>query len=155
MNAILRTLSAATIALAAGAAMALPAAGATTTVAVPTASPAGYAYTWYWSDGYSGSRRTFSQYQYGTAANLPTLGVDASCANGARVGDKVKLQFRNSYGRYVTEDVHLVTNCNGSASFEFYPYTSSGGWARGTYKYRLIIPGGIGYKYFEITFTKR
>ena len=118
------------------------------------AAPAA-AYTWYWSDGETSTRRKFSQYNYGSAANLPYLIVEASCGDGARVGDTIKLQFRDSYGKYITEDSHYVSSCNGSYDFTFYPYTTSGKWARGTYKYRLIVPGGVGYQYFEITYSKR
>lgn len=121
----------------------------------PSVVPAASAYVWGWSDGAGGTRRTFPQSVYGTAANLPRLVVQGSCASGARVGDRIKLQWRDYTGRYRTEDTHFVGNCNGAYSFEFYPYAPSGAWARGTYKYRLIVPGGGGYKYFEITYTKR
>lgn len=112
-------------------------------------------YSWYWSDGAGGTRRTFSQSQYGTASRLPKLVVEGDCAAGARVGDRIKLQWRDSTGRYRTEDTAYVSNCYGRYKLAFYPYTSTGAWARGTYKYRLIIPGGGGYKYFEITYSKR
>lgn len=114
-----------------------------------------FAYGWSWSDGSSGTRRTFSERRYGTAASLPRLIVEASCADGARIGDRIKLQWRDAYGRYRLEDSAYVSNCNGTYKFRFYPYTSSGAWARGTYKYRLIVPGGVGYEYFEITYTRR
>jgi hypothetical protein len=42
-------------------------------------------YSWTWSDGAGGTRRTFSQSQYGTASRLPKLVVEADCAAGARV----------------------------------------------------------------------
>ena len=112
-------------------------------------------YSWSWSDGAGGTRRTFSQSQYGTASRLPKLVVEADCAAGARVGDRVKLQWRDPAGRYRTEDSAYVSNCYGRYKLAFYPYTSTGTWVRGTYKYRLIVPGGGGYKYFEITYTKR
>jgi hypothetical protein len=112
-------------------------------------------YVWSWSDGAGGTRRTFSQSQYGTASRLPKLVVEGNCGAGARVGDRIKLQWRDSTGRYRTEDTAYVSACNGRYKLAFYPYTQSGAWARGTYKYRLIIPGGGGYKYFEITYTKR
>jgi hypothetical protein len=112
-------------------------------------------YTWAWSDGASGTRRTFSQRQYGTASRLPKLVVEGNCGAGARVGDRIKLQWRDSTGRYRTEDTAYVSNCNARYKLAFYPYTTTGSWARGTYKYRLIIPGGGGYKYFQITYTKR
>jgi hypothetical protein len=112
-------------------------------------------YVWSWSDGAGGTRRTFSQSQYGTASRLPKLVVEGNCGAGARVGDRIKLQWRDSTGRYRTEDTAYVGNCNGRYKLAFYPYTQSGAWARGTYKYRLIIPGGGGYKYFEITYTRR
>jgi hypothetical protein len=117
--------------------------------------PRASSYSWSWSDGAGGTRRTFSQSQYGTASRLPKLVVEADCAAGARVGDRVKLQWRDPTGRYRTEDTAYVSNCYGRYKLAFYPYTSSGAWARGTYKYRLIVPGGGGYKYFEITYTKR
>jgi len=112
-------------------------------------------YSWSWSDGTGGTRRTFSQNQYGTASRLPKLVVEGDCAAGARVGDRVKLQWRDPSGRYRTEDTAYVSNCDGRYKLAFYPYTSTGAWVRGTYKYRLIVPGGGGYKYFEITYTKR
>jgi len=111
-------------------------------------------YSWYWSDGAGGTRRTFTQSQYGTAARLPKLVVEGNCAAGARVGDRIKLQWRDSTGRYRTEDTAYVSNCYGRYKFGFYPYTPTGEWAIGTYKYRLIIPGGGGYKYFEITYSR-
>lgn len=112
-------------------------------------------YVWSWSDGAGGTRRTFSQSQYGTASRLPKLVVEGDCAAGARVGDRIKLQWRDAMGRYRTEDTAYVSNCYGRYKLAFYPYTSTGAWARGTFKYRLIIPGGGGYKYFEITYVKR
>lgn len=121
----------------------------------PTTQPRASGYSWYWSDGAGGTRRTFSQSQYGTASRLPKLVVEGDCAAGARVGDRMKLQWRDSMGRYRTEDTAYVSNCSGRYKLAFYPYASSGAWARGTYKYRLIIPGGGGYKYFEITYSKR
>ena len=121
----------------------------------PSVQPRASGYSWYWSDGAGGTRRTFSQSQYGTASRLPKLVVEGDCAAGARVGDRIKLQWRDSLGRYRTEDTAYVSNCYGRYKLSFYPYASSGAWARGTYKYRLIIPGGGGYKYFEITYTKR
>lgn len=121
----------------------------------PTTQPRASGYSWYWSDGAGGTRRTFSQSQYGTASRLPKLVVEGDCAAGARVGDRIKLQWRDSMGRYRTEDTAYVSNCYGRYKLAFYPYAASGAWARGTYKYRLIIPGGGGYKYFEITYSKR
>ena len=142
-------------ALAAAAALLTAPQAAVAASSEPTTQPRASGYSWYWSDGASGTRRTFSQSQYGTASRLPKLVVEADCAAGARVGDRIKLQWRDSMGRYRTEDTAYVSNCYGRYKLAFYPYASSGAWARGTYKYRLIIPGGGGYKYFEITYSKR
>lgn len=142
-------------ALAAAAALLTAPQAAVAASSEPTTQPRASGYSWYWSDGAGGTRRTFSQSQYGTASRLPKLVVEADCAAGARVGDRIKLQWRDSMGRYRTEDTAYVGNCYGRYKLAFYPYASSGAWARGTYKYRLIIPGGGGYKYFEITYSKR
>jgi len=142
-------------ALAAAAALLTAPQAAVAASSEPTTQPRASGYSWYWSDGAGGTRRTFSQSQYGTASRLPKLVVEADCAAGARVGDRIKLQWRDSMGRYRTEDTAYVSNCYGRYKLAFYPYASSGAWARGTYKYRLIIPGGGGYKYFEITYSKR
>ena len=83
-------------------------------------------YSWSWSDGAGGTRRTFSQSQYGTASRLPKLVVEGDCAAGARVGDRVKLQWRDPSGRYQTEDTAYVSNCDGRYKLAFYPYTSTG-----------------------------
>lgn len=112
-------------------------------------------YTWGWSDGDYGTRRTFTQARYGSAENLPYLIVDANCNDGARIGDIIKLQWRTNSGKYALEDSQEVTNCRGSYTLELYPYADGGKWARGTYQYRLIIPGGGGVKYLEITYRKR
>lgn len=141
-------------ALAAAAALLTAPQAAVAASSEPTTQPRASGYSWYWSDGAGGTRRTFSQSQYGTASRLPKLVVEADCAAGARVGDRIRLQWRDSMGRYRTEDTAYVSNCYGRYKLAFYPYASSGAWARGTYKYRLIIPGGGGYKYFEITYSK-
>lgn len=112
------------------------------------------AYVWYWSDGDYGTNRTFTQRQYGSAANLPRLIVEADCSAGAREGDTIKLQWRYR-GNYVTEDSRYVSDCYGKYSLSFNPYADDGRWAAGTYLYRLIIPGGGGYKQFRITYAKR
>lgn len=121
----------------------------------PTIQPRVSGYAWSWSDGAGSTRRTFSQSQYGTASRLPKLVVQGDCTAGARVGDRIKLQWRDSMGLYRTENTAYVSNCFSRYKLAFSPYASSGAWARGTYKYRLIIPGGGGYKYFQITYTKR
>lgn len=120
----------------------------------PAAAPAS-GYTWGWSDGNYGTRRTFTQARYGSAENLPYLMVDSNCDDGARIGDTIKLQWRTPSGRYAIEDEREVTSCKGTYRLEFYPYADDDKWARGTYQYRLIIPGGGGFKYFEITYRKR
>ena len=117
---------------------------------VPTVRSTGY--TWAWSDGGNGTRRTFTESIYGHAKSLPKLVVEASCSRGAKSGQRIVLQFRDSRGEYRTQDRAIVTNCNGTYKFSFIPYTTSGAWANGTYKYRLFIPGGGGYKYFDITY---
>ena len=111
-------------------------------------------YTWAWSDGGTSTNRTFSEAIYGSAQALPRLVVNASCSRGARVGDQIRLQWRNSNRRFVPSDTAKVNNCNGAYRLSFIPYTTSGTWAEGTYKYRLIIPGGGGYKYFTITYQR-
>lgn len=120
----------------------------------PEVVPRASAYSWYWSDGDYGTNRTFTQRRYGTAANLPRLIVEADCAAGARQGDTIKLQWRYR-GKYVTEDSQYVSDCYGRYSLTFNPYADNGRWATGTYLYRLIIPGGGGYKQFRITYAKR
>ena len=125
-------------------------AAAPSTEVVPRAS----AYTWYWSDGDYGTNRTFTQRQYGSAANLPRLIVEADGSAGAREGDTIKLQWRYR-GKYVTEDSRYVSDCYGKYSLQFNPYADNGRWATGRYLYRLIIPGGVGYKQFQITYAKR
>lgn len=148
-------LGAVAVALGTTAALVLPALQVSASAQEIAIQPRVSGYSWYWSDGAGGTRRTFSQSQYGTASRLPKLVVEGDCTAGARVGDRIKLQWRDSMGRYRTEDTAYVSNCVGRYKLAFYPYDSSGSWARGTYKYRLIIPGGGGYKYFEITYTKR
>ncbi len=120
----------------------------------PEVVPRTSAYSWYWSDGDYGTNRTFTQRRYGSAANLPRLIVEADCAAGARQGDTIKLQWRYR-GNYVTEDSKYVSDCYGRYSLTFNPYADDGRWAAGTYLYRLIIPGGGGYKQFRITYAKR
>ena len=143
------------VAMAIALALVAPARAAIAATPEPTIQPRVSGYVWSWSDGAGSTRRTFSQSQYGTASRLPKLVVEGDCTAGARVGDRIKLQWRDSTGRYRTEDTAYVSNCYGRYNLAFYPYASSGAWARGTYKYRLIIPGGGGYKYFQITYTKR
>lgn len=121
----------------------------------PGIQPRATGYTWSWSDGASGTRRTFSERQYGSASRLPKLIVRSDCSTGARIGDRIKLQWRNNLGKYRTEDSAYVDSCRGRYRLSFYPYASNGAWARGTYQYRLIVPGGGGYKYFMITYTRR
>ena len=153
----MRRIGSVALATATTAALALPIAGASAAQAasVPQAVPA-TAYHWEWSDGSYAERRTFTQRNYGTANNLPYFIVQASCADGARKGDVIKLQFRNSYGRYITEDYHVVDNCNGYGTFELNPYADSGRWAVGTYKYRIIVSGSGGMAaYFTITYARR
>lgn len=122
--------------------------------APPEVVPRTTAYSWYWSDGDYGTNRTFTQRQYGSAANLPRLIVEADCSAGARVGDTIKLQWRYR-GKYVTEDSKYVSDCYGRYSLKFNPYADNGRWATGRYLYRLIIPGGVGVKQFQITYAKR
>lgn len=142
-----RKFSATACALAATIAWTVPAtAPATASVADSSSAaeavvPRAYAYTWSWSDGETSRRRTFTKRKYGTSANLPTLVVSASCAGGARVGDVLKLQFQTNTGRWVTEDRATVADCNGTGEFFLNPYTPSGKWAVGLYKYRLINSG--------------
>lgn len=120
----------------------------------PEIVPRASAYAWYWSDGDYGTNRTFTQRQYGSAANLPRLIVEADCSAGAREGDTIKLQWRYR-GKYVTEDSRYVSDCYGKYSLRFNPYAEDGRWATGRYLYRLIIPGGVGVKQFQITYAKR
>jgi hypothetical protein len=143
------------IAAAAVIALVLPGHQAQATSGAADVQPRVTGYTWSWSDGYSGTRRTFSERRYGTAARLPALIVRSDCSSGARVGDRIKLQWRNSLGKYRTEDSAYVDSCTGQYRLSFYPYAASGAWARGTYQYRLIVPGGGGYKYFMITYARR
>jgi hypothetical protein len=110
-------------------------------------------YTWAWSDGGTSTKRTFSEAIYRTAAQLPKLVVTASCARGASAGQQVRLQYRHTNGRFRAADSVRVSNCNGEYRLAFQPYTASGAWAKGTFLYRLIIPGGGGYKYFRITYV--
>lgn len=140
---------------AAALALMLPAQQAQASPDTAGVQPRATGYTWSWSDGASGTRRTFSERQYGTASGLPRLIVRSDCSSGARVGDRIKLQWRNNLGKYRTEDSAYVDSCKGKYRLSFYPYASSGAWARGTYQYRLIVPGGGGYKYFMITYTRR
>ncbi|MEK9737560.1 MAG: hypothetical protein VW362_04995 [Candidatus Nanopelagicales bacterium] len=119
------------------------------------AARASGAYTWMWSDGVTGRRRTFTKRDYGYAANLPYLVVEASCAGGARVGDVLKLQFQDYRGKWITEDRHWVADCNSIGYFEFNPYTSSGKWAVGAYKYRLIVSGARLRARFTIIYARR
>jgi hypothetical protein len=113
------------------------------------------AYMWMWSDGVTSRRRLFTQRAYGYAANLPSLVVEASCAGGARVGDVLKLQFQDYRGKWITEDRHWVADCNAVGTFEFNPYTSSGKWAVGAYKYRLIVSGVQLRARFTIIYARR
>ena len=119
-------------------------------------TPREYAYTWSWSDGETTRRRTFTKRTYGTASNLPTLVVTASCSGGARVGDVLKLQYQTNTGKWITEDRAQVTNCNGTGDFHFNPYTPAGTWAVGLYKYRLINSGAhwLGAR-FTIIYARR
>ena len=109
-------------------------------------------YTWSWSDGGTSTKRTFSEAIYGNASQLPRLVVTASCSRGAIRGQQIRLQYRFTNGRFRASDSARVNNCNGTYRLAFQPYTASGAWAEGTYLYRLIIPGGGGYKYFRITY---
>ena len=109
-------------------------------------------YTWAWSDGGTSTKRTFSEAIYGNASQLPRLVVTASCSRGAIRGQQIRLQYRFTNGRFRASDSARVNNCNGTYRLAFQPYTASGAWAEGTYLYRLIIPGGGGYKYFRITY---
>ena len=143
------------VAAAAAFALMLPAQQAHASPGTTGIQPRATGYTWSWSDGASGTRRTFSERQYGSASGLPKLIVRSDCSTGARIGDRIKLQWRNNLGKYRTEDSAYVDSCRGRYRLSFYPYASNGGWARGTYQYRLIVPGGGGYKYFMITYTRR
>ena len=131
---------------------ATPEAAATTQAAV---TPRVGAYTWAWSDGSTSRRRTFTQRDYGTASNLPYIVIEASCAGGARVGDTLKLQFQDYRGKWITEDRHWVADCDAIGYFELNPYTSSGKWAVGLYKYRLIVSGARLRARFTIIYARR
>ena len=122
-------LGAVAVALGATAALVLPALQVSASAQEVAIQPRVSGYSWYWSDGAGGTRRTFSQSQYGSASRLPKLVVEGDCTAGARVGDRIKLQWRDSMGRYRTEDTAYVSNCVGRYKLAFYPYDSSGSWA--------------------------
>lgn len=111
-------------------------------------APTSVQWTWRWSDGSTAANRTFRQDQYGSAANLPFIRVFSS---PCQYGVLLKLQFRQD-GRYVEEDRAYSKGCQ-STKLHFNPYTSSGQWANGTWKERLMIPG-VAYHYFTIQYVR-
>ena len=161
MNISFKKFATGSAAFLAAVAMAIPAT-APANAAAPTpapvsdtaATPRAAAYTWMWSDGVNSRRRTFKKRVYGYAENLPYLVVEATCAGGARVGDVLKLQFQDYRGKWITEDRHYVGDCNAIGYFEFNPYTSSGKWAVGLYKYRLIVSGAKMRARFTIIYRR-
>ena len=154
MNLSLRRISALAVAGMAAAALAGPATAAQAAPASPAAVPAA-SYLVGWSDGVGISEsRTFTQRKYRVAANLPYVTIQASCADGAVRGDKLKLQYRYE-GRYYTDSQVTVGDCNASYALYVNPYTDTGSWAVGTYRYRVILPGSKSAVHFDITFRKK
>lgn len=155
MNLSLRRVGACAVAGAAALALAWPATTAQAALApAPAAVPAA-AYLVGWSDGVAISDpRTFTEQKYKVAANLPYVEVQASCGEGAKRGAKLRLQFRYE-GKYYTEDEVVVKNCNGRYGLYLNPYTESGAWAVGNYRYRVILPGSKSAVHFSVTFAKK
>lgn len=140
--------------IAVSAALILPTQVAAAAVESPGDQPvAGARSPWYWewSDGSVQERREFSKRVYGYAANLPYLRVqDGGCS----YGQVVKLQWKNSYGRWVTEATARTKGCK-AVKLRLYPYTSSGAWARGIYKYRIIVSGSGGIsQYLTVIYSR-
>ncbi len=122
--------------------------------AAPTAVPAA-AYLVGWSDGVSISDpRTFTQRKYQVAENLPYIQVKGNCADGAERGDVIRLQYRYE-GKYNTQSEVRVKKCSATYALYLNPYTSSGSWAVGTYRYRVTLSGYKAAIEFDITYRKK
>ncbi len=122
--------------------------------AAPAAVPAA-AYLVGWSDGVNISDpRVFTQRKYRVAANLPYIEVQGNCADGAERGDVIRLQFRYD-GKYNTQDQVRVGKCSATYALYLNPYTDSGAWAVGTYRYRVTLSGYKAAIEFDITYRKK
>lgn len=138
---------------------ALIAAPATSAVAVQASRPASPAAEtivevaqdcrWMWTDGSLKTARTFRQSRYGTANRLPKLRVTVSPAYPRQ---KVRLAFYEN-GRWNRQDLS-TTNARGVATVTLNPYTTTGRWANGTWRYRVTVVGAGRYQDLQITYRR-
>jgi hypothetical protein len=104
---------------------------------------------WMWTDGSLKTARTFRQSRYGTANRLPKIRVTVSPAYPRQ---KVRLAFYEN-GRWNRQDLS-TTNARGVATVRLNPYTTTGRWANGKWRYRVTVVGAGRYQDLHITYRR-